>query len=140
MAFKTCQRNFHVQKACKNVPTFSFSATLLKKCSIKLNMKSCDMSWQSVAVTFHSTPVFIIHSLVFSPQAGFSRNQNPVRRPVWLLHTASWANSQGQVAIEFPQDVTIQVNLLFLVSCTCFGRCFCPSSGALDCKAVSIHP
>ena len=103
MAFKTCQRNFHVQKACKNVPTFSFSATLLKKCSIKLNMKSCDMSWQSVAVTFHSTPVFIIHSLVFSPQAGFSRNQNPVRRPVWLLHTASWANSQGQVAIAFPR-------------------------------------
>ena len=43
-----------------------------------------------------------IHSLVFSPQAGFSRNQNPVRRPVWLWHTASWANSQGQVAIAFP--------------------------------------
>jgi len=31
------------------------------------------------------------------------------------------------------QDATIQVNLLFLVSCTCFGRCFRPSSGALDC-------
>jgi hypothetical protein len=23
----------------------------------------------------------------------FSRNQNPVRRPVWLRHTASWASS-----------------------------------------------
>jgi len=23
--------------------------------------------------------------------------------------------------------------LLFLVSSTCFGRCFCPSSGTLDC-------
>ena len=32
----------------------------------------------------------------------FSRNQNPVRRMVWLWHTASWANSQGSVAIAFP--------------------------------------
>jgi hypothetical protein len=31
------------------------------------------------------------------------------------------------------QDATILVNLLFLVSCTCFRRCFRPSSGALDC-------
>jgi len=31
------------------------------------------------------------------------------------------------------QDATIHVNLLFLVGSTCFGRCFCPSSGALDC-------
>ena len=31
------------------------------------------------------------------------------------------------------QDATMQVNLLFLVSSTCFGRCFRPSSGALDC-------
>ena len=44
-----------------------------------------------------------IHSLVFSPQAGFSRNQNPVRLPVWPWHAASWANSQGQVAIAFPR-------------------------------------
>jgi len=29
------------------------------------------------------------------------------------------------------QDATVQVNLLFLVSSTCFGRCFRPSSGAL---------
>jgi len=28
------------------------------------------------------------------------------------------------------QDGTIQVNLLFLVGSTCFGRCFHPSSGA----------
>jgi len=37
---------------------------------------------------------------------------------------------------------TIQVNSLFLVSSTCFGRCFLPSSGALDCISVygSIHP
>ena len=26
-------------------------------------------------------------SLVFSPKAGFGRNQSPVRRPVWLWHT-----------------------------------------------------
>ena len=30
------------------------------------------------------------------------------------------------------QDATIPVNLLFLVGSTCFGRCFRPSSGALD--------
>ena len=49
------------------------------------------------------TIISYIHSLVFSPQAGFSRNQSPVKRPVWLWHTASWANSQGQVAIAFPR-------------------------------------
>ena len=27
-------------------------------------------------------------SLVFSPKAGFGRNQSPVRRPVWLWRTA----------------------------------------------------
>ena len=31
------------------------------------------------------------------------------------------------------QYATIQVNLLFLVNSTCFGRCFRPSSGAFDC-------
>jgi len=31
------------------------------------------------------------------------------------------------------QHATIQVHLLFIVSSTCFGRCFHPSSGALDC-------
>jgi hypothetical protein len=30
------------------------------------------------------------------------------------------------------EDATIQVNLFFLVCSTRFGRCFCPSSGALD--------
>jgi len=30
------------------------------------------------------------------------------------------------------KDATMQVNLLFLVSSTCFGRCFRPLSGALD--------
>ena len=29
-----------------------------------------------------------IQSLVFSPKAGYGRNQSPVRRPVWLWHTA----------------------------------------------------
>jgi hypothetical protein len=27
------------------------------------------------------------------PLGQFSRNQNPIRRPVWLWHTASWASS-----------------------------------------------
>jgi len=31
------------------------------------------------------------------------------------------------------KDAIVQVNLLFLVGSTCFGRCFRPSSGALDC-------
>ena len=31
------------------------------------------------------------------------------------------------------QDATIQVNLLFPVSSTCFGRCFRPSSEEPDC-------
>jgi hypothetical protein len=34
-----------------------------------------------------------IHSLVFSPVGWFSRNQDPVRRPVWPSYTASWARS-----------------------------------------------
>jgi hypothetical protein len=31
------------------------------------------------------------------------------------------------------QDATLQVNLLFQVSSTCFGQCFRLSSGKLDC-------
>jgi hypothetical protein len=31
--------------------------------------------------------------IVFSPWAGFGKNQSPVRRPVWLWHTAFWASS-----------------------------------------------
>jgi len=31
------------------------------------------------------------------------------------------------------QDAIIQVNLSFLVSSICFGWCFRPSTGALDC-------
>jgi len=30
-------------------------------------------------------------------------------------------------------DATVYINLLFLVSSTCFGRCFRPSSEAIDC-------
>ena len=34
-----------------------------------------------------------IHSFItIQPLGRFSRNQNPVRRPVWLWHTASWAS------------------------------------------------
>jgi len=45
---------------------------------------------------------------------------------IWI--SASWYNYESN-----QQDATIQVNLLFLVSSTCFGRCFRPSSGAFDC-------
>jgi hypothetical protein len=35
-----------------------------------------------------------IYSFIsIQPLGRFSRNQNPVRRPVWLWHTASWASS-----------------------------------------------
>ena len=36
-----------------------------------------------------------IHSLVFSLRGRVGRNQSPVMWPVWLWHTASWANSWG---------------------------------------------
>jgi hypothetical protein len=31
--------------------------------------------------------------LVHSPRASLGRNQRPVRRPVWLWYSASWASS-----------------------------------------------
>jgi hypothetical protein len=40
---------------------------------------------------------------------------------------ALWYNYESN-----QQDATMLVNLLFLVSPTCFGRCFRPSSGELD--------
>jgi len=42
------------------------------------------------------------------------------------------SNSQWYYYESNQQDATIQVNLLFLVSSTCFGPCFRPLSGALD--------
>jgi hypothetical protein len=50
---------------------------------------------------------------------------------------ASWYNYESN-----QQDATIEINLLFLVSSTCFGQCFRPSSEALDCVFTvsgSIH-
>ena len=46
--------------------------------------------------------------------------------PSWIR--ASWYNYESN-----QQDATIYVNLLFLVSSTCFGWCFRSSSGALNC-------
>ena len=56
-------------------------------------------------------------SLVFSPKAGFGRNQSPVRRPVWLWHTAFQALSQGQVAIAFPRLQTFPLSPLGASTC-----------------------
>ena len=39
----------------------------------------------------------------------------------------------GVIFLSRGHYTTIQVNLLFLVGSTCFGGCFRPSSGALDC-------
>jgi len=49
-----------VQKALTNCANFNFSVTLLNKRSIKLYTTSCDMSWCSVASSFHSTLIFNI--------------------------------------------------------------------------------
>ena len=75
-----------------------------------------------IVVTVHirglktASPVFIhsfIHSFIsIQPLGRFSRNQNSVRRPVWLWHTASWASSQGQVAIAFPRLQTFPLSPL----------------------------
>jgi hypothetical protein len=37
--------------------------------------------------------ILLLLLLVFSPWASLGRNQSPVRRPVWLWYTASWASS-----------------------------------------------
>ena len=37
--------------------------------------------------------IYIYSFISIQPLGRFSRNQNPVRRPVWLWHTASWASS-----------------------------------------------
>jgi hypothetical protein len=46
----------------------------------------------------------------------------------WAMKYTSCYDSESN-----EQVATISVNLLFLVSSTCFGRLFRPSSGALDC-------
>jgi len=43
-------------------------------------------------VMYH-TVLLLLVVVVFSPWAGQSRNQSPVRRPVWLWYAASWASS-----------------------------------------------
>ena len=48
----------------------------------------CPLLLSSVCVC-----VYIYTFIRIQPLGWFSRNQNPVRRPVWLWHTASWASS-----------------------------------------------
>jgi len=50
---------------------------------------------------------------------------------VYRLPWRSWIRVLWYDYESNQQDATIQVNLLFLVGSTCFGRCFRPSSGAL---------
>jgi len=48
-------------------------------------------------ISYMNAP-FVLHYSFISIQAlkaGLGRNQNPVLWPVWLWHTASWANSWG---------------------------------------------
>jgi len=44
----------------------------------------------------------------------------------------SWIRASQYIYESNQQDATVWVDLLLLVSSTCFGRCFRPSSGALD--------
>jgi len=60
VALPLCQRNFSVKEAPKIGHNFSFPVPLLNKCSTKFYMTSCDMSWCSVATSFHSTLIFNI--------------------------------------------------------------------------------
>jgi hypothetical protein len=53
--------------------------------------------------------------------------------PRSFLTRRSWVRASWYNFASNQQDATIQVNLLFLVSSACFGRCFSPSSGALSC-------
>ena len=46
----------------------------------------------------HINKYIYVHTYIYlfisiQPLGRFSRNQNPVRRPAWLWHTASWASS-----------------------------------------------
>ena len=60
--------------------------------------------------------------LVFNPWASLGRNKSPVRRPLWLWYAASWASSQGQFAIAFPQD---QYIFVYLYICICIFIIIC---------------
>jgi len=58
------------------------------------------------------TLFFCIHSFIHSfisiqPLGQFSRNQNPVRRPVWLWHTASWGKFLGVGCHCFPPPLDV---------------------------------
>ena len=62
--------------------------------------------------------------------------QFPVTRQRNVISKQVVTNMAINNAVDYEsnqQDATIQVNLLSLVSSTCFGRCLRPSSGALDC-------
>jgi len=50
-----------------------------------------------------------------------------------MVQSSCFLNAYDHDYESNEQDATIQVNLLFLVNTTCFGRSFCPPSGALDC-------
>ena len=67
----------------------------LRQEKLKQNKK---LFYQVYGTLYHTINSFIS----IQPLGRFGRNQSPVRRPVWLWHAASWARSQGQVAIVFP--------------------------------------
>ena len=76
---------------------YVFFANLSKKRKFYLDLTRITGTLHEDLSTF-----MIIHSFIrIQPLGRFSRNQSPVRRPVWLWHAASWASSQGQVAIAF---------------------------------------
>ena len=70
---------------------------------------------------------FIIPSQLYMFRAMLS----PIIRSAWLY--LQYLVVFTQVAAGWCLGWVETGNLLFQVSCTCFGRCFRPSSGALDC-------
>jgi hypothetical protein len=63
--------------------------------------------WATADLTQENKLKFILLVVIFSPWAGFGRNQNPVRRPAWLWHAVFWASSQGcfYQCLPLPLDV-----------------------------------
>ena len=76
-------------KQCGGIPT---TTTTTKKFQLQFNSETYDVY----------VSMLLLLLLVFSPWAGLGRDQSSVRRLVWLWYAASWANSQGQLAIAFP--------------------------------------
>ena len=98
---------------------------IIKQCIIQMHYPVMNVLDQPAMCQF-LTNRFSVASKHFIPcMPCLSRPQHDMYEYIIFLETIQ--------IMKVNQVATIQVNLLFLVSSTCFGRCFRPSSGALDC-------